>query len=90
MDDYTIAWINNSRSILISVLLIHKNNEVKKKIKHCQKSWKVWIPSSKGSEGPDMISAEISEIRKNNLISLKMKKTINIIYVYSVGLLPWG
>lgn len=31
MDDYTIAWINNSRSILISVLLIHKNNEVKKK-----------------------------------------------------------
>lgn len=53
-------------------------------MKHCQKSWKVCIPSSKGSEGPDMISAEISEIRKNNLISLKMKKTINIIYMYTV------
>lgn len=39
----------------------------------------------KGLEGFDMILVEIFEIRKNNLISFKMKKIINIIYVYSVG-----
>lgn len=32
MDDYIIVWINNSRFILILVLLIYKNNEVKKKL----------------------------------------------------------
>lgn len=32
MDDYIIVWIINSRFILILVLLIYKNNEVKKKL----------------------------------------------------------
>lgn len=38
----------------------------------------------KGLEGFDMILVEIFEIRKNNLISFKMKKIINIIYMYIV------